>query len=184
MKSSTRFFVGFTILVLLGFYGCGSNSDVEMKAAQQAMENAKSLGAEELAASNWLEAMQAWEQGQAAVAEGKSAKTYFIRAKSRFEKTATIAKSNRDAVAREISDLQAKIDDRFMKIKAAIDKGKVSSRVQKQLNPILTEVDSGLTSIEELIGQGNYLKARTTAQEIQKKVFNAELIMVGKKPVY
>ena len=184
MRSSTRFFIGFTILVLLTFYGCGASSEVEMKAAQQAMENAKGLGAEELASSNWLESMQAWEQGQAAVAEGKSAKVYFLRAKSRFEKTAAIAKSNGEAVAREVSDLQAKINDRFMKIKTAVDKGRVSSRVQRQIKPLMTEVGDGSASIEELVAQGNYLKARTTAQDIQKKVFNAELIMLGKKPIY
>jgi hypothetical protein len=153
-----------------------------MKAAQQAMDNAKSVRAEELAASNWKEAMQAWDQGEAAVKEGKPAKTYFIKAKSRFEKTATIAKAQRDVVAKDVSEMQATINERFSKVKAALEKGKLNSRAQSQIKPIIAEVEAGNQSIDSLVSQGDYLKARATAREVQKKVFNAELIAAGKKP--
>ena len=103
MKNSIRFFVGCSLLILVACYGCGvPSSEAERKAAQQAMDNAKSFHAESLAASNWNEAVIAWEQGEAAVKEGKSAKTFFIRAKSRFEKTAAIAKSRAMYVQRSI----------------------------------------------------------------------------------
>ncbi len=184
MKNSTRFFVVCSLTTLVFCCSCGAPSyEKEKQAAQQAMDNAKSLHAEHLAASDWLEAIKAWEQGEAAVQEGKPAKTYYLRAKSRFEKTAAIAKSQSDIVAREVSDMQLSINERLSKIKAAIERGRVSSRIQKQINPIVEEVQQGTESLDSLAGQGDFLKARTLAKETQAKVYNIELIMAGKKPV-
>jgi hypothetical protein len=184
MKNPIRFFVACSLFILIACYSCSApSSEAEMKAAQQAMDSAKSLHAEELAASNWGEAMQAWEQGQAAVKEGKSAKAYFIRAKSRFEKTAAIAKSQGETISREVSDMQLRIGERLSKIKTALVKGRLSSKIQKQIQPIADEAEKGKDSIDTLVSQKDYLKARTAAREIQAKLYNAELIMAGKKPV-
>jgi hypothetical protein len=184
MKNSNRFFVGCSLLILIACYSCGvPSSEAEMKAAQQAMDKAKSLHAEDLASSNWSEAMEVWEQGQTAIKEGKSAKTFFIRAKSRFEKTAAIAKSQGDVLSRDISDIQLSIGERLSKIKAALIKGGMSSKIQKQVQSIASEVEKGAESIDNLVTQGDFLKARTTAREMQAKIYNAELIMAGKKPV-
>jgi len=183
MKNSIRFFVGFSLFILIVLYGCGvEKSEAEMKAAQQAMDNARSFAAEELAAANWQEAMQSWDQGQAAVKEGKPAKTFFLRAKSRFERTATIAKARRDDVSKEVSTMQQTINERCSVIKTALETGKLAPRVQNQLKPLMTEVDAGNQSIAGMVDHGEYVKARATAREVQKKVYNAELIMAGKKP--
>jgi len=183
MKSSIRFFVGFSLLILIVLYGCGvEKSEAEMKAAQQAMDNARSFAAEELAAANWQEAMQAWDQGQAAVKDGKPAKTFFLRAKSRFEKTAAIAKARRDDVAKEVSTMQQTINERCSVIKTALETGKLTPKVQNQIKPLMAEVDTGNQSIVSLVEKGDYLKAKSTARDVQKKVYNAELIMAGKKP--
>ena len=182
MKNSIRFFIGFSLLVLVVSYGCSVSSEAEMKAAQEAMNAAKSMHADELAASNWNEAMQSWYQGEAAVKEGKPAKTYFLRAKSRFEKTITIAKARRDDVAREVSDMQQTIGERLAKVKTALTSGRLTSRVQNQIKPLVAEVESGSETIGTLIGQEDFVKARATAKDIQKKIFNAELILAGKKP--
>ena len=184
MKNSMRFFVGYSLLIVVACYSCGvPSSEAERTAAQQAMENAQSLHAEELATSNWLEAIKAWEQGEAAVKEGKSAKTFFIRAKSRFEKTAAIAKSQGAVWSREVSDLQLSIVDRLSKVKAALEKGRMSSKVQKQVRAIVADVEKATESLESMIGQGDFVKAKKLAQETQSKIYNAELIMAGKKPI-
>lgn len=184
MKNSIRLFVGLSLLILIACYGCGvENSEVEMKAAQQAMDNARSIHADELAPSDWNAAMQAWEQGQAAVKEGKPSKTFFLRAKSRFEKTAQIAKPIRDQISKEVSELQTNIGDGITKAKAALTGGKLNSRMQKQIKPIVAEVDASIKSVEDLVRQGDYMKARATAREIAQKVYNAQLIMAGKKPI-
>ena len=185
MNGSSRFFVGLSFLVLISCYGCGAgSSDLEMKEAQQAMENARSFSAETLASSDWDEAMKAWEQGQAALKEGKSAKTHFLRAKSRFEKTAEIAKSYYDQIAEDVSKMQQAINERTEKIQSALDRGRLSSRVRNQIKPILADVETGTQSIDSLLQQGDLLKARGTARELQKNIYNAELIMEGKKPEF
>jgi hypothetical protein len=184
MKNSMQFFVGCSLLILVACYSCGvPSSEAERKVAQAAMDNAKSFHAEELATSNWLDAMKAWEQGEAAVKEGKSAKTFFIRAKSRFEKTAAIAKSQSAVWSREVSDMQLSIMERFSKVKAALEKGRIASRAQKQVKAIVAEVEKATESLDGLVSQGDFVKAKKLAQGIQGKIYNAELIMAGKKPL-
>lgn len=183
MKDSIRFFVGLSLLILITCYGCGpASSEAEMKDAQEAMENARSFSAEELAPSDWDEAMQAWEEGQTAVKQGKSAKTIFLKAKSRFDKTAAIAKSHYDRISGEVENMQESIGKRTESMKGALEVRRLSSKVRKEVTPILAEVEAGSASINELLEQGNLLQARDMAREIQNKVYNAELIMEGKKP--
>ena len=185
MKNSIRFLVGCSLLMLVAWYGCGApNYETEIKAAQQAMDSAKSFHAESLAASNWNEAILTWEQGQAAVKEGKPAKTYFLRAKSRFEKTAAIAKSNGEIMSREVSQMQAAINDALSKMKADLEKGRISAKIQKQFKPVVAEADQGIESLTKLVSEGDFLKAKTLARDIQSKLYNARLIAAGKKPVY
>ena len=54
--------------------------------------------------------------------------------------------------------------------------------MQGQVKTIATEVEEGNASINTLVSQGNYLKAVVTAKQVQTKVYNAELILAGKKP--
>jgi len=184
MKNSTRFFVVCSLLMPVFCCSCGApSSEKEKQAARQAMDTARSLPAEARAASDWREAMKAWEQGEAAVKEGKNAKTYFLKAKSRFEKTAAIAKSQSDYLSREVSDMQLSINERLSKVKAAIERGRVSPKIQKPINAILEEVEQASESLDNLAGQGDFLKARTLAKETQAKIYNVELITAGKKPV-
>ena len=185
MKNSIRSFVAGSLLILVGCYGCGvPSSEAEMKAAQAAMDNAKSFHAESLAASNWDEAILAWEQGQAALKEGKSAKTFFLRAKSRFEKTAAIAKSNGETMSREVSQMQSGIEEALSKVRAELEKGRLSAKVQKQIKPMVAEVDQGIEPLAKLVSEGDFLKAKTLARDIQSKLYNARLIAAGKKPIY
>ena len=115
MKNLIRFFVGSCLLVLLVCYGCGSaNSDVEMKQAQQAMDQAKSLYAQDLTPTDWKEAVQVWDQAQAAAKDGKAnASTLFTRAKNRFDRMAKIAKSRNETYSKDLSDMQMTINSRF-----------------------------------------------------------------------
>jgi len=185
MKDSIRFFVGLNLLVLITCFGCGpASSEAEMKEAQEAMEAAKSFSAEDLAASDWNYAMEAWEEAQTAVEQGKTAKTLFVTAKSRFETTAKIAKSHHERISGEISEMQEKIKERMQEIQSALDAKLLSSRAQKEIMPIMAEVEAGSESINELLGQGSLLEASDLAREVQKKVYNAQLIMEGKKPTF
>ncbi len=184
MKNSIRFFIGISLLALIACYGCSvDKAEKEMNAAKQAMDSAKSIFADELAPSDWNSAVMEWEKGEAAVKEGKPAKTFFIRAKSRFEKTAKIAKAEGDTIAQEVTNLQLTTGERIGKLRTALDSGRISARIKNQVKPIAQEVEEANTSVDSLLNEKNYLKARTLAREIQTKLRNAELILAGKKPV-
>jgi len=152
-----------------------------MNEAQKAMDKAKSVFAEDLASSNWQEAMQAWEQGQAAVKAGKPSKTFFIRAKSRFEKTAAIAKATGERLSKEIQNMQLSIGERYSKIKTGMERGKYPSKLQAQIKPLMAEIEEGNATLDSLLSQGNYPKANSLAREIQTKLYNSERIIAGKK---
>jgi len=184
MKKSMRFFLGISLLVLLTCYSCGENSEKEMTEAQQAMQKAKSVFAEDLASSDWQNAMQAWEQGQTAVKEGKPAKNHFITAKSRFEKTYGIAKSKGEILSREVRNMQLGITDQLGQIKTALNSGKIGPKIQKEIKPITMELEEGAASVDSLLSQGNYVKAGSLARELQVKLRNVDLIINGKKPTH
>jgi hypothetical protein len=182
MKNSIRFIVGSSILLLVACCSCGGQkSDAEMKAAQEAMDKAKSLFAEDLAPADWKEAVKSWEDGQAAIQEGKPAKSYFLRAKSRFDKTALIARATGENMAKDIASMQMTISERFVKIRSVLDSGKVAARVRDQVKPLASDVEEGTASIQSLVSQGNYLKAIMLARDVQSKVYQAELLVAGKK---
>jgi hypothetical protein len=184
MKNSTRFFVGSCLLILLACYGCGAeNSELEMKQAQQAMDQAKSVYAEDITPADWKEAVQIWEQAQTAVKDGKPAKVLFVRAKNRFEKLSTIAKSRNEAYSKDLDEMQQTINTRFEKVKKALEGGKLSGKAQGQVKTLASEIEEGKASIKTLVDQGNYLKAAMKARDLQTKIYNAELIMAGQKPI-
>ncbi len=184
MKNSIRFLVGISLLVLFVFCsGCGTGkSEAEMKEAQQAMEKARSLFAEDIASSDWLQAMESWDQAQAAVKQGKPAKTLFLRAKSRFEKTASIAKSRGTILSGEVGDLHTALSQRLDKLKTSVREGRASSKVLAQIKPVVAEVEQGIASLEELMSKGNFFKAKILAKDLSAKAYKAELILQGKKP--
>lgn len=184
MRKSSRFFIGCSLLIVLACYGCSYKiPEAEMQAAQEAMDQARSVYAEDLAASDWKDAMEAWEEAQAAVKESKPAKTLFLRAKSRFEKAVVIAKANGENVAKEITEMQITISDRYAKVKAALDGRRLAATIKREVTAMAAEVEEGTSSIDQLVSEGDLIKARALAKEIQKKVYNAELILAGKKPV-
>ena len=47
---------------------------------------------------------------------------------------------------------------------------------------MLAELEEGATTLDSLVGQGNFLKANMLAKDIQTKAYNTELIIAGKKP--
>ena len=184
MKNLTRFFVASCLLILLACYGCGvENSDVEMKQAQDSMDQAKSLHADDVTPTDWKEAVQIWDQAQTAVKNGKPAKTLFLRAKNRFDKIAVIAKSRNEMFSKDLSEMQTTINSRYEKVKKALEGGKLNAKVQGQVKTIALEIEEGNASISTLVNQGNYLKAVTKAKEVQTKVYNAELILNGQKRI-
>jgi hypothetical protein len=181
MKCSIPFCLIF--LALIACCGCNPKLESEITGTQKAMDSAQGFHAEELAPSDWQEAMLTWQKAQAAIKEGRSARDYLRKAKSQFKKTAEIAEAKGKAMDKEISDMQKEINERYIKINAALGKGKPNSKIQKELDPLLFEVRRNSSSIENLMVQFDYVKAKAIAQDTLKRAESAELIMAGNKPV-
>ena len=49
---------------------------------------------------------------------------------------------------------------------------------------MVAEVEQGVEPLATLVSEGDFLKAKTLARDIQSKLYNARLIAAGKKPIY
>jgi len=180
-----RLYTSLGLLALLAFCGCGGgSSEVEKRAAEEAMNQAQSAHADLLAPNQFQEAQKAWEHAQAAAKEGKtsSAKVLFASAKIYFAKSAEIAKNNREALIRQLDGLEVAINGNFDDVKKDLSKNKLSPKDQAQVKAISAEIVEGQASITKLESQQDLFKAVATAKEVQKKIYNAQLILAGQKP--
>jgi hypothetical protein len=181
MKNSIRFFIGISLLASIAFYGCQANPQQEIKAAQRAMEEAKDFHSEELAATEWKEAMQAWEEAQTALKKGDHPKEYFQKAKAQFEKTIVAAQARGSVMEKEIDEVQKTINESYLRTKAALSKGKIKPKIQKELKPLLDEVAIDSSSVKDLIMHSDFTQAMAKVYDTQKKMRDAEMGLFGQK---
>jgi len=181
-----RFCLSLVFWALLAFYGCGGGSAaVEMKEAQKAIDQAKSLHAEDLAPTDFQLAQRTWDHAQGAAKEGKSdtAKVLFVSSKIYFEKASDIARSKQEALSRELKGMQLVINSNLDQVKSDLSKKSLSPQQQGQVKAIASEVTRDKASINKLVQEDDYLKAVATAKDVQSKLYNAQLILAGQRPV-
>jgi hypothetical protein len=181
MKNLIRFFLGFSLLASIVFCGCQANPQQEIKTAQRAMEEAKAFHSEELAATEWKEAMQAWEEAQSALKKGDHPKDYFQKARVLFEKTIAAAQAKGSVMEKEINEVQKTINESYLKVKAALKQGQIKPKIQKELKPILDEVAIDSSSVKDLIMHSDYTQAMAKVHDTQKKMLNVEKALFGQK---
>lgn len=180
-----RFYINSCLLILLASYGCGGKiSETDIKLAQEAMVQAKSFHADELAPTDFQQAQKAWDRAQIAAKEGRTdtAKLLFVTAKIDFHKSIEIAKSKRDALSREIGALQLRISSDFDKVKSDLAENYLTPELKAQVKAITSEVERGNASISKLVDQEELLQAIATAKNVQTKVYNAQVILDGQRP--
>ncbi len=179
-----RFYVGLSLLILFASYGCGGSAEIQMKEAQGAMDEARSLQAYDLAPADFQQAQKSWDHAQAAVKEGKTdaAKVIFTTAKINFNKCAAIAKAKREALIRELDAMQLMISQNLDQVNSDLSTKNLSPRQQSQVKAITSEVSSDNISISKLVSQNDLFKAVATAKGVQTKIYNAQLILAGQKP--
>jgi hypothetical protein len=180
-----RLYMSLSLLLLAAFCGCGGSAEAEMKAAERARDEARKLHAEELASADFQRAQKGWDRAQAAVKEGKidSAKVIFATAKINFNKSSDIAKAKRDALTRELDGMQSMISSNIDRVNSDLSTKTLSPRQQGRVTAIMSEVAKGNILIGKLVSQDNLLLAVATARGIQTQIYNAQLILEGRKPV-
>jgi hypothetical protein len=182
MKNSICFFLGFGLLTSIAFYGCNSDLQPEIRAAQRALDKARDFHSEELAPTEWKESLQAWEEVQTALKKGDHPRVSLQKAKAQFDKTIAAAEAKGLTMKKEILEIQKPINESYMKIKAATrEKGRIKPNILKELNPILDEVAIDSSSVKDLVMHGDYPQAMAKVLDTQKKMLNAETMMAGQK---
>jgi hypothetical protein len=181
MRNLIRFVLGFSLLALIAFCGCKADPQPDIKAAQRALDKARDYHSEVLAPAEWKEALQAWEEAEAALKKGDASIPHFQKAKTLFEKTIKASQGNGLAMGKEIDEVQNDINDRYMKLKATLEKGKIKPKIMKELKPILDEVSIDSSAVKDLIMQFDYPQAREKVLATREKMHNAEIVMAGQK---
>ncbi len=178
-----RFYISFILAALLASYGCSGSAEIEMTEAQDAMDHARSLHADKFAATDFKRAQEAWDNAQTAEKEGKTgkAKVLFTSAKIFFDKAADIAKSRRDALYRELDNMQIAIGKNFDQVRFDLAGSNLPSRQRNQVMALVSDVEEGNESISKLAIEEDFVKAIATAKEVQTKIYHAQLILAGKK---
>jgi len=178
-----RFFAGFSLFLLLVSYGCGGSAEIEMKQAQEAMDKAKSLHADDFAPTDFQQAQKAWDHGQAAEKEGKTstAKVLYTSAKIYFGKAADIAKAKKESLSRELSAMQLMISKNLDQVRSDLSKNGLSARQRDQVETIASQVEKDNASISKLAIDEDLPEAIAMAKSVQTKIYQAQLILAGLK---
>jgi hypothetical protein len=179
-----RFFISLSFLVLLASYGCGGSSEVEMRQAQQAMDKAKDLHADNLASTEFQQAQKAWDHAQSAEKAGKTdtAKVLFSSAKIYFGKAADIAEARQASLSRELSAMQLLIKSNFEQVQSDLSMNRLPPGQHAQVRAISSGVEKDNASILKLVKQEDLPKAVALAKDVQTKIYKAQLILAGQSP--
>jgi hypothetical protein len=186
MKSLSRILasIGIVVVLLLASYGCGSGTppQEEQKAAQQAMEQAKSVQADKLALVDWGNAAQAMADADKSIKINRygDAKMFYTRAKSRFEKTYTVAKAKYDDLLRQADENQIQISTRYARIKAQLASGRIPAKTKRDLEATCAEFEKSLAEIDKSRSSGNAIKAKLDSDDLLKRVYATETSLARK----
>ncbi len=182
MRILIRLLNGLCLSILLASFGCSVSYDEEMMLAQEAMDEAKTVRAEELASADWEHAMESWNEAQTAASNNQaSARTLFMSAKSRFNKAYEIANARKEHLAKEVGDMQLTIATNYARLKSAAEIRRLSSKIKKSLEESFEKIDTAISTLNSQVSNEDYVSATTTAQDTLQQIYDAEQLMEGKK---
>ena len=178
-----RLYVSLSLLIMLVSFGCGGSAEIEREQAQDAMNRAKTYDADSLASSDFQKAQVAWDHAQAAEKEGKtgSAKVLFTSAQIFFDKAADIAKSRREALSRELEQMEGMISKNFGQVKFDLSSSALSPKQKSQVAALVSEIEEDNAAIDKLVANGDLSEAVVKSKEVQTKIYHAQLILAGRK---
>jgi hypothetical protein len=176
MKYSRRSSFVLGVLMALGWAGCASYPEEQVKLAQAAMEEANKLQAEAFASANYEDAKKAWDEAQAQLSQQKYglAAASLARAKSRFEKARDIAKANRETVLEGLNRSQLGINVNYTNLKTSIVTARMSSTLKTTMEESCRQIDQQVEKLTMEIFQGDYVRAQSTAKEALRLVNEAQ----------
>jgi hypothetical protein len=181
MKLTRQKPAGFALYLTLGLYGCASKPDEQLGLAQKAMDQAKEQRAAELAPSEWRDAEDAWQKAQALLSSENygEAGTLLLQAKSRYERARDIAKSKRDELRKEVQGMESTIDLRYKSLKDNMSRATLAPARKQSLTDSCADIDKNIDKLKAEMEQGDYSRARETAQATLRQVYEAEKALLS-----
>jgi hypothetical protein len=175
MNYSHRIFVPISILLLFAFVsGCGGTQppDEELKLVQQAIEQAKTVQAEKLAAADWSNAEAKMNDAQFAIKNKRysDAKTFYLQAKSRYEKAFTVGKAKHEMYMREVDEERTALGTNLGKLKAMA--AKAPTKMKKETEASIAEIDQKIAELDKAVQDKDAVKAKLTSKEVNGKIFD------------
>ncbi len=180
MTKAQRNLLAIGLVLLLCFCACGQPTE-QIQLAQKAMDQAKEQRAEEFAAKEWNDAMQAWNQAQAALAKNSysESSTALLRAKSRFEKARDIAKGRREDLLKQVTGLQKTIEIRYTAMKNTVQAAKLSAAKKKEFEESCKEIDQAIEKMKSQVNAGDLTPAKFTGDTTLRNVYETEKSLLG-----
>ncbi len=180
MKHSHRIVVPISILLLFAFVsGCGGSKppDEELKACQQAMDQAKTVQAEKLAVADWSDAEGKMNNAQYAIKNNRmgDARLFYQQAKNRYEKAYTVAKAKHDNYMKEVDEERTTIGKNLGTLKALASKA--PSKMKKEMEANLAEIDQKMAELDQAVTDKDAVKAKLTSKDVQDKIYRATLAL-------
>jgi hypothetical protein len=176
MKYSQQIVASISLILLFVFVsGCGGTKppEEEIKLCQQAMEQAKTVQAEKLAAADWSSAENKVNDAQYAIKNRRfgDAKTFYLQAKSRYEKAYTVGKAKHDQYMREVDEERTAIGTNSAKLKTLAAKAPAKKR--KDIEATLAEIDQHIAELDKAVTDKDAVKSKLTSKEVQEMIYKA-----------
>jgi hypothetical protein len=176
MKYSQRIVASISLILLfVSIYGCGGTQppEEEIKLCQQAMEHAKTVQAEKLAAADWSSAESKVNDAQFAIKNRRygDAKTFYLQAKSRYEKAYTVGKAKHDQYMGEVDEERTAIGTNSAKLKTLVAKAPAKKR--KDIEASLSAIDQKIAELDQAMADKDAVKSKLTSKEVQEMIYKA-----------
>jgi len=170
------------LLILLVVVGCSKPPEMEMKAANAAMDQAKGAEAQSYVGSEFRALNDSLNAANAAKTEqdGKFAlfrsyaksKDMFVRVEALGKKVASDAAAEKERVKNEVTQLLATAKATLDSADAAVKKAPVGKGNKADIELIKNDLASALSAYDDAnndFNNGKYLVARTKVQSVQAK---------------
>ena len=162
----------------LPLLACSSVPTERVEQAEQSRARAVEELAPQLASSEWDDAEEAWRAAQDLIAKERygQARTWLLKARSRYDKARKVAGGKRTQLVREISGIQETARVRCRNLDGWIEAGsrELAAREKEALERQCKEVHETLAEISAQLERGLFEEAKILSQQTLRKVWEME----------
>jgi len=177
MRNPITFVVAALIVAFLA--ACAGMPQAELDQAKAAKEEAEAERASLLAAGDWDDAMQSWNEAQEQIGQKSysQARTSLLTAKSRFQKARDISASRREQIKSEVEGTKGTIAVRYERLKQTARSERLSAAKKRDLEKAYVNIDDEISKLDKMIEGGLYVEARDHSTGVMRMVLEAEQLL-------